>query len=95
MPSCFKCGKEVKVVERVGRGESCPSCGTDLHCCFNCEFYDPVSYNECRETVAERVLEKDRSNFCDHFQMAAERLKKAAKIEDTKKRLEELFKKRS
>ena len=39
----------------------------DVHCCRNCEFDDPGSYNECRETQAERVLEKDRSNFCDYF----------------------------
>jgi hypothetical protein len=25
------------------------------------------SYNECREPQAERVIEKDRSNFCDFF----------------------------
>jgi hypothetical protein len=25
------------------------------------------TYNECRESQAERVIEKDRSNFCDYF----------------------------
>ena len=65
---CFSCGKEV---ERgpgpVGRSEECPHCHTDLHCCKNCQHYDPKAYNECREPVAEVVREKDRSNFCDHF----------------------------
>ncbi len=34
---------------------------------MNCMHYDTKAYNECRETSADRVQEKDRSNFCDHF----------------------------
>ncbi len=94
MPSCYQCGKEVKVADRVGRSETCLSCGADLHCCRNCEFYDPLSYNECREPVAERVVDKERANFCDMFQMAAERLKEKDRTTDAKKKLEELFKKK-
>jgi len=30
-------------------------------------FYDPKIYNECRETQADRILEKERSNVCDFF----------------------------
>lgn len=51
----------------VGRKETCPFCGADLRCCLNCRFYDERIYNQCRETQAERVLDKDRSNFCDYF----------------------------
>lgn len=51
----------------VGRREACPHCGADLHCCLNCGFYAPEAYNACREPQAERVLVKDRSNFCDFF----------------------------
>ncbi|MBF0190432.1 MAG: hypothetical protein HQL99_04700 [Magnetococcales bacterium] len=35
--------------------------------CLNCRFHDTGSYNECRESVAERIVDKDRSNFCDFF----------------------------
>lgn len=94
MPSCFSCGKDFVVVERVGRGESCTHCGADLHCCRNCEFYDPAAYNDCREPAAERVVEKDRSNFCDMFQIATQREKQKKVADDTKKKLEEMFKKR-
>jgi len=51
----------------VGRTETCDGCGADLHVCRNCDFYDTAAYNACRESRAERVLEKDRSNFCDWF----------------------------
>ena len=70
MPACFACGQELKMLERIGRSETCARCHTDLHCCRNCEFYDTTSYNECREPQAERVLEKEKSNFCDYFSMA-------------------------
>lgn len=48
-------------------------CRSDLHCCRNCSFYDEKAYNNCREPQADRVLEKDRSNFCDFFEFAANR----------------------
>jgi len=65
--TCHRCGKELVVEDRVGRREMCPACGVDLHVCLNCRFYDPGVYNTCREPQAERVLEKERANFCDYF----------------------------
>ncbi|MBF0417048.1 MAG: hypothetical protein HQL86_02225 [Magnetococcales bacterium] len=50
-----------------GRSEVCSSCSKDTRVCLNCRFHDPGSYNECRETVAERVVDKEKSNFCDNF----------------------------
>ena len=55
-------------VQSVGRRDECSSCGADARVCRNCQFYDPKVYNECRETSAEVVREKDRSNLCDYFQ---------------------------
>lgn len=96
MAACFSCGKELEAIDRIGRREVCPSCGSDLHCCRNCEFYDKHAYNECREPQAERVLEKDKSNFCDYFQLAA--APRGGKIHneeaEAKKRLEGLFRKK-
>ena len=94
MPACFSCGEGVTVSGRVGRTESCSHCGADLHCCRNCEFYDPVAYNECRETQAERVVEKERSNFCDFFQLAVKPYLMKKQEPDAKKKLEELFRKK-
>jgi len=67
MHSCFQCSQALDVTGTVGRTETCPFCAADLHCCCNCAHHDHGSYNECRETQAERVLDKDRSNFCDYF----------------------------
>ena len=67
MKVCCSCKKKVMDAEKPGRSEACPQCGADLRCCRNCRFYDLQAYNQCRETQAERVLEKDRGNFCDYF----------------------------
>mgnify|MGYP000450689798 FL=1 len=32
-----------------------------------CKFYDQSAYNECRESSADRIVEKEKSNFCDYF----------------------------
>jgi hypothetical protein len=95
MVRCHQCGESNDTGERVGRRDVCRRCGADLHVCLNCEYYDPKAYNECREPQAERVLEKDKANFCDYFSPGGEGRSKAdSKQDDAKKKLEELFKKK-
>ncbi len=65
--NCWKCDRKIDTTERVGFRDYCPGCDRPLHACRNCEFYDPAYHNQCRETVAELVVDKDRANFCDYF----------------------------
>ncbi len=67
--SCFACGAEVPAGGPVGRRDTCPSCDAGLHACVNCRHYDPAAARECREPHAERILDKEASNFCDLFQL--------------------------
>jgi hypothetical protein len=67
MKKCHACLKVLEITTPVGRRENCPFCRADLHCCLNCAHYATGAYNECREPQAERVMEKNRSNFCDYF----------------------------
>lgn len=90
MAECFHCKTKLEDSYRPGRGEGCPKCGSDLKVCLNCRFHDPASYNECRESQAERVVQKDRANFCDFFEFSEGRGSSAA--EDPLKKLRELFK---
>lgn len=92
MRICHHCKKELALDYFFGRQAQCPSCGADLHCCLNCTFYDENIYNNCRESQAERVVQKDRSNFCDFFQyQIATGL--VALNSPAKSKLESLFKK--
>ncbi|MBT7608558.1 MAG: hypothetical protein HN576_02300 [Bacteriovoracaceae bacterium] len=67
--SCFACQKDtgISLESKISRTEECPLCYASLRCCRMCKFYDQSAYNECHETQAARILEKEKSNFCDFF----------------------------
>jgi hypothetical protein len=91
---CHACKKTIPVAEKIGFREECPLCGADLHVCLACGFYDKSAYNECRESQADRVLEKDRANFCEYFTPGTGAHASSSPTSDAKKKLEELFKKK-
>ncbi len=93
MKICHNCKKEIPDDLLIGRQAGCTACGMDLHVCLNCQFYERGAYNDCRESQAERVLEKSRSNFCDHFRFRDSHGKSAVPAIDAKAKLESLFKK--
>ena len=92
MKICQHCGKEIPADLFIGRQVQCPFCGTDLHSCLNCVFYERGIYNDCRESQAERVLDKNRSNFCDTFRFRTGAGKSGAPASDPRDKLEALFK---
>ncbi len=64
---CWHCGAAIEVGERVSFRDCCPKCDRPLHVCRNCGFYDRGYHNQCRETMAELVADKERGNFCEYF----------------------------
>lgn len=91
MKKCFSCGKPLEISGKPGRRDDCPSCGADLRTCYNCRFYDKNAYNECSEPVAERVVEKDKANFCDYFDFVGGGSEQIDSNADAKKKLDDLF----
>ncbi len=67
MKQCYKCGYKFEDDFKPGRRDECPKCTADIHVCMNCKFYDIAFNNDCRETQAERVVDKEKSNFCSYF----------------------------
>ena len=65
---CWKCKKEISI-EKPVRSDECPLCHADLHVCKACEFYESGAHNDCRESSADMVTDKERSNFCDYFRL--------------------------
>jgi hypothetical protein len=93
--NCHKCGYELSFTGQPGRRDECPKCHSDVHACLNCKHHDPKAYNECLEPAADRVQEKDRSNFCDHFTSKAPGGASAADAaKDLRSAAEALFKKK-
>lgn len=83
MKKCHKCGAPVGR-EQVSRRDECEGCGADLRVCLNCTFYDEKRANQCFEPQAEKVKEKDRSNYCDYFRFREEGQKQEGKAEAEK-----------
>lgn len=67
---CWKCGASLADEPLpLARAAECRGCHTDLHVCKLCEFYDVRVANACREPIADRVVNKERANFCGYFKL--------------------------
>lgn len=95
MKICHACKRELVLVKGAGRRDECPSCGVDLRCCFHCSFYDSAASKQCREPMADLVRQKEKANFCDYFVFGESPRAgaPAASTDQTRKALDELFKK--
>ena len=95
MKVCHYCKKELEIEEKVGRQEVCPYCGSDLHCCFNCKFYDEYAHNKCKEPQSEWVSDREKRNFCEFFSFVDKDTNNSElnEIKKAKAKLDELFKK--
>jgi len=71
--NCYKCESttSLELNQSISRNEECPKCYADLRCCKMCGFFDPKAYNECKEPSADRILEKEKANFCDYFKLGS------------------------
>lgn len=63
---CISCHKE-NALDKVHFRDDCQFCGQDLHCCKQCQNYDQGSYNECIDPSADRILDKEKANYCDFY----------------------------
>ena len=91
---CVFCNKKIRIEGNVNRQDICPQCQKDLRCCKQCKFYDQSAYNECREVAAERIIDKERANFCDFFVIRGSKAGGSqSKAKEARQALEALFKK--
>ena len=70
---CYKCDHTLDLSEdsKIYRSDECDKCSANIHCCKMCVFYDEHSYNECREPIAQRIVDKENANFCDNYKLKA------------------------
>jgi hypothetical protein len=93
---CFKCGAVWKGEAKISFRAVCESCGTGLHCCKNCKFFDEYAHNKCRIPGTEMVQDRELNNYCDEFEFAIKKADPfaAKRQDDAKKKLDDLFKKK-
>lgn len=65
--NCWSCGHVLAAAD-YARESRCPGCQKATHACRNCLYYQPGINNDCREPVADHVVDKERANFCDYFE---------------------------
>lgn len=69
MRRCHKCGEPWNDKGSPGSREDCLKCGSSLHACANCRFYDAKALEWCLEPMArpEKPREPDLFNICSWF----------------------------
>lgn len=65
---CARCGERLAVpAEGVSADAVCAACGSDLHACTQCAWFDTSARFECRQTVPERIAAKSKRNGCELY----------------------------
>lgn len=64
---CHRCGWDWTYRDLPGRSETCSQCRADLRVCLNCQSFASNYANQCRDSRAEPVHDKDTANFCEYF----------------------------
>jgi hypothetical protein len=92
---CHRCKNEIVFDVKMQRADVCPHCAVDLHCCKNCEYWDPSAHNQCREHVAEYIPDRERANYCTFFTFRSGAPEDpSARVAASKAKLDALFKKK-
>ncbi|MDP7321344.1 MAG: hypothetical protein QF441_12080 [Bacteriovoracaceae bacterium] len=68
---CYNCSHLIELLnaENIPRSEECPKCYSNVRSCRMCHFYDINAYNECKEPMAERIIDKEKANYCDYYKI--------------------------
>lgn len=90
---CWHCGRGLLPAD-LARENTCPGCGKSTRCCRNCRWYAPGRPNDCREPMAERILDKEKANYCELFRPSLEAgaQPQAGAANDLRRAAEDLFK---
>lgn len=88
---CYKCDEELSFDVKIGRRDMCPNCYAYLHCCKNCQFWDPSVHNECKENRAEFIRDREEGNFCLYFTFKESEEGNISDAEAAKAKLASLF----
>jgi hypothetical protein len=90
---CWHCRQALEAAD-YGRETTCRSCGKPTRVCRNCRWYAPSRPNQCEEPAVERVLDKEKPNFCELFEATLTPLQSGVATSDDaiRKAAEDLFK---
>lgn len=88
---CYKCNESLRFDVKIGRRDMCQNCYAYLHCCKNCQFWDPSVHNECTENRAEFIRDREEGNFCLYFTFKESPEDEVNEAQKAKEGLQKLF----
>jgi len=93
---CYYCRTALSL-EVQKKNRLCPSCGSDIHCCRNCQHYDENLASKCKESNSEWVADRSSQNTCTYFeftyasQVPTDSREVLSEAERAKKAFQDLF----
>ena len=89
---CHRCGNLVHSAILVST--TCAKCNAPLHCCAQCESFNPASRYECMQTIPARLSPKDAFNTCGLFEPRSKVERETGSVRPTTARsaFDDLFK---
>ena len=71
----------------------CRDCRAQLHCCRQCQHFNPRLRADCDEPRAESHSEREKANFCDWFkpQVGLSAIERPHQRDDEREQLASLF----
>jgi hypothetical protein len=89
---CHRCGHVT--TGSVLSNATCGKCGAPLHCCAQCESFNPASRFECMQPITARLAPKDAVNACPLFEArtTVERETGSARPTTARSAFDDLFK---
>jgi predicted RNA-binding Zn-ribbon protein involved in translation (DUF1610 family) len=67
---CWKCNSKLEFSEKkISFRAECPKCSADVHVCKNCRFYSLGKPNDCLIPDIDKVVDKEKNNYCEEFSM--------------------------
>lgn len=89
---CTQCGNRIGA--DISVDARCERCGTDLHSCGQCTWFDSSKRFECAKPIPARVTPKDQRNACEEFaaRVTVERHTGSTRSPSARSAFDDLFK---
>lgn len=89
---CARCGAPIGAP--IALDSACRQCGSDLHSCAQCAWFDTASRFECGRPIPARVSPKQSRNACTFFEVrvTVERETHSAGPRNARQAFDDLFK---
>ena len=94
---CAGCGAILSSqgAEGLDSRSKCPKCGSEIHSCRQCAYFNTEARFECTQPITLRIARKDIKNDCKYFspRTTVERQTTSAGPIDPRQAFEDLFRK--